>query len=105
MNALRPVPRACQKRLPTHRLLPCGLHFIQDEKPASRANRGLTVINKLLSCLCLSSVHYCMGTMDFEQRSIEIHERAGPRMEGAHVSLQFFSGTREIKPTFLFFQH
>jgi hypothetical protein len=79
------MTRACKKRLSAHGFFSRGLHFIQDKKPASRADRGLILVNEPLSRLCLS--RFDVSAMDFKQCPIEIHERAGPRIEGADAAL------------------
>ena len=45
------MTRARKKRLPAHGFFPGGLHFIQDENPASRADGGLVRLRQPLPYL------------------------------------------------------
>jgi hypothetical protein len=82
---------ACEKSFSAHRFFPGGLHFIEDQKPTSGADRRLILVNEALSGLYLPHPRPLsrwergdVRAMDFEGRPFEIHERAGPWIEGPH---------------------
>jgi hypothetical protein len=60
----RPIASAEQEYLAAHRLPPCGLHLIEDEKPASCADRWLAPNHQPLLHRSISFLN--MRAMDFE---------------------------------------
>src|SRR5688572_21108334 len=103
LPALRPVTRAREKRSSAHGFFPGRLHLVENEQAKPCADRGLALVNQPLSRL--RRFPFDMGAMNLEKGPIEIHESAGPRIEGTDASLQLLSGQCEIKLTFFLLEH
>lgn len=100
------MTRARKKGFSAHGFFPSRLNFIQDENPASRADGGLIRLRQLLPRFVgqIDNLSHARA-MDFESRPIELHERAGPRVQRADLSFQFVHIAREVESPILFFHH
>src|SRR5690349_6905973 len=102
-NPLCPVPCARQKRLAAHRFFACWLNLFQDEDTAACADSRLVLYDQSLPHRRLPLFY--PRPMDLELYTVELHERARPRVEGTDAPLQFMGIVREIELSLFLFEH